>query len=112
MALVGAGVGLVLGLLLTADWAPGNEYETGRRVGFVCRYVVLGAIGFTLAGRLLDQHRSESSLSAGLLIGLAVVVLLAVLPPLSRTAPPSASGTTSRRTSWTAASRRVLDRYP
>jgi hypothetical protein len=87
MALVGAGVGLVVGLLLTSDWAPGNEYETGRRVGFVCRYIVLGAIGFTLAGRLRDQHRSESSMSAGLLIGLGVVVLLAVLPPLLQDSP-------------------------
>jgi hypothetical protein len=87
MALLGAAVGLVAGLLLSSDWASGGEYETGRRVGFVCRYVVLGAIGFTLAGRLLAQRESGASLSTGLLIGLAIVVLLAVVPPLVQDSP-------------------------
>jgi hypothetical protein len=87
MALVGAAVGLVAGLLLSSDWASGSEYETGRRVGFVCRYVVLGAIGFTLAGRLLAQRESGASPSVSLLIGVGVVVLLAVVPPLVQDSP-------------------------
>jgi hypothetical protein len=87
MALVGAAVGLVAGLLLSSDWASGSEYETGRRVGFVCRYVVLGAIGFTLAGRLFAQRKSGASPSTGLLIGLGVVVLLAIVPPLVQDSP-------------------------
>jgi hypothetical protein len=87
MALVGAAVGLVVGLLLSTGWASGSEYETGRRVGFVCRYVVLGAIGFTLAGRLFTERESGSSLPVGAAIGLGVVVLLAVVPPLVQDSP-------------------------
>ena len=87
MAVVGAAVGLLVGLLLSSDWASGSEYETGRRVGFVCRYVVLFAIGFTLAQRLLAQRQSGAPLSIGLMIGLGVVVLLAVVPPLVMDSP-------------------------
>jgi hypothetical protein len=82
MAPVGALVGLVVGLAIVPDGPGSGEYAAGYRVGFVARYVVLGAILFALAAKLDTQRRSGTSLSPWAPIGVAAVVLAAVLPPL------------------------------
>jgi hypothetical protein len=91
MAGVGAIVGLIIGIVLAYGFdsgAPGDsDYEAGRRVGFVFRYVVLGAIGFALAAKVAALRRAGEDPSHAAYLGLAVVVLLAIVPPIVQGRP-------------------------
>lgn len=87
MALAGALAGLLVGLGVEAITDPsqgtGNEeYAAGQRVGFVLRYVVLGAIGFALAAKIAAQRAGGGGAPLWAVLGVCAVVLVAVLPPV------------------------------
>ena len=80
-ALGGGAVGLVLlGLTEPTLHYTNDSYRHGASVGYVLRYVALGAVGALLAGRLLGR-RERDRRSAAYALGLAAVLSAAVLPP-------------------------------
>jgi hypothetical protein len=87
MALAGAVVGLVVGIGVEAIVDPsegtGNEeYAAGQRIGFVLRYVVLGAIGFALTAKVAAERAGGGGTPLWAVLGACAVVLVAVLPPV------------------------------
>jgi hypothetical protein len=85
-ALIGAGAGLLVGLLLVGGEVDpagrGEAYGTGQKAGFLTRYACLGAGVFALAAKLLAADEASSRAVAGYATGLLVLLSLAVLPPI------------------------------
>jgi hypothetical protein len=76
-----AGIGIEA--IVDPSQGTGNqEYAAGQRVGFVLRYVVLGAIGFALIATIAAQRAEGGGAPLWAVLGICAVVLVAALPPV------------------------------
>lgn len=88
IVLAGAVAGAAVGLLLLAasdpsDSSTNDAYRSGQRVGYLVRYAALGAAAAALAVLVLRPREGTSNGMLALYLGgLAVVLSLAILPPL------------------------------
>jgi hypothetical protein len=87
-ALVGALGGAVVGYLLLKAIQPtsaytNDAYREGASAGYIARFAILGALAAILAARMLrPDHGTENRTILLYAAGLAVVLGLAVLPPV------------------------------
>jgi hypothetical protein len=88
LALAGAIFGGAVGLLLLAGTDPSDSstndaYRSGQRFGYVLRYAALGAAAAVLGARFLRPSQGTPTGTVALyLAGFAVVLGIAILPPL------------------------------
>jgi hypothetical protein len=88
VALAGAVGGAAAGLLLVSGADPSDSYtndayRSGQQVGYVVRYAALGAAAAFFVARVLGAGEETPNGTVALhVLGFAVVLSIAVLPPL------------------------------